>query len=419
MNRNSFLLLLLPLSALAGVPVWGADSAHAGHGHADKKGAPVDREKIWQSALAREPLSASATFDAKGRLWLATVKDGAVWVSHSEDHGKNFSTPVRVNITPEHVAAEGENRPKIIAAANGHIYVSWTQSLAQPFSGHVRFSRSRDEGRTFSVPITVNTDHQVISHRFESMAIDQQGHIHLIWLDRRDQSVAQAKGETYIGNAVYHAISSNGGASFDTERKIADHSCECCRTALAVDTDGTPVVFWRHVFGKNIRDHAMLRLDGKSSIIQVSRDGWEVEGCPHHGPALAIGRDGIYHFTWFTDAPRQPGLFYSRSKDRGQSFSLPMHFGNPEAQAAHPYLLSQGERVYLVWKEFDGAKTTIRTMVSRNHGASWSAPQIIATTTSASDHPLLINDGNRVYLTWNTEQEGFRLIEISEPVEAP
>ncbi|MEK7207079.1 MAG: sialidase family protein [Pseudomonadota bacterium] len=419
MNKNLFLLLLPLATALTGHPAWGADSAHAGHGSTGQKSIPVDREKMWQSALARAPLSASATFDAKGRLWLATVKDGAVWVSHSENRGKNFSTPVRVNITPEHVAAEGENRPKIIAAANGHVYVSWTQSLTQPFSGHVRFSRSLDEGRTFSVPITVNTDRQAISHRFESMTIDPQGRIHLVWLDKREQSMAQAKSEAYIGNAVYHAVSKNGGASFDAERKIADHSCECCRTALAVDSDGTPVVFWRHIFGKNIRDHAMLRVDGKSSLTQVSRDGWEVEGCPHHGPALAIGSDGIYHFAWFTDAARQPGLFYSRSKDQGQSFSLPMHFGNVEAQAAHPYVLGLNERVYLVWKEFDGAKATIRALISRNRGASWSAPQTIATTASASDHPLLIGDGNKVYLSWNTGQEGFRLVEITEPAEAP
>src|SRR3989344_6466056 len=72
MNKNSLIAFWLPLAAaLTGLPAWGADSAHAGHGHADPKGKPVDREKMWQSALARAPLSASAAFDAKGRLWLA------------------------------------------------------------------------------------------------------------------------------------------------------------------------------------------------------------------------------------------------------------------------------------------------------------------------------------------------------------
>lgn len=414
------MLLLLPLAAgLSGLPAWGTESVHAGHGAADPKGTPVDREKMWQSALARAPLSASAAFDAKGRLWLATVKDGSVWVSHSENRGQSFGTPVRVNATPEHVAAEGENRPKIIAAANDHVYVSWTQSLAQPFSGDVRFARSIDGGQTFSLPVTVNDNRELITHRFETMAMDQHGWIHLVWLDKRDQNTAVARGEKYAGLAVYHAVSKNDGVTFSTNKNIADHSCECCRTALAVDSDGTPVAFWRHIFGKNIRDHAMRRLDGKSPLIRVTHDQWEVEGCPHHGPALAIGSDGTYHFTWFTDAPAQPGLFYSRSKDRGRSFSLPMHFGNPEAQAAHPYVLSQGTQVHLVWKEFDGTKTTVRALVSRNHGASWSAPQTIATATSASDHPLLISEGNRVYLAWNTEKEGFRLIEIPEPAEAP
>ena len=129
---------------------------------------PHDMAKMWQTSLARQPLAATATFDAKGRLWLASVKDGHVVVSYSDDHGKTFSTPTTVNKEPEFVAAEGENRPKILVSGNGNIYVSYTRSMETPFSGNVRFSRSVDGGKSFSVPITVNDNQEPRSEEHTS-----------------------------------------------------------------------------------------------------------------------------------------------------------------------------------------------------------------------------------------------------------
>ena len=402
--------LLLAMSALAAsASAWSADSIHAEHVVTPGKTAPTDRETTWKNALARPPLSATAAFDDEGRLWLATVKDGHINLQVSTDKGGNFGAPLTVNAAPENIAADGENRPKIAFGSNGKIYISWTQSLAQPFSGNVRFSRSLDGGRSFSPPVTVNDDREIITHRFETLGVDRRGGIHLVWLDRRDQSAAAAKGEKYTGLAVYHATSTNEGASFSTNKKIADHSCECCRIALAVDNDATPVVFWRHIFGQNNRDHALRRLDGTSAMVRVSHDNWEVDACPHHGPTLAIGSDGVYHLAWFNNAPARHGLFYSRSRDGGQTFSAPLAFGDFTAQASHPQVLSLGARVWLAWKEFNGQESTVRIMHSTDDGLSWSAPVVLAATDGASDHPLLISDGVQAYLSWNTVKQGYRL----------
>jgi hypothetical protein len=66
----------------------------------------------------------------------------------------------------------------------------------------------------------------------------------------------------------------------------------------------------------------------------------------------------------------------------------------------------------LVWKEFDGEKTTVDLMVSHDDGASWSEPRAVATTSDASDHPLLISDGHRTYLSWMTKADGFRFLPL-------
>jgi hypothetical protein len=410
LQNGAIVLLLLATAGSATASPTDPRHDHAAPG--DAAGKQRDRDKMWQASLARAPLAMTAAFAPDGKLWLASVRDGRVYLAASTDKGGTIGVAVPVNAATELIAADGENRPKLAFGHRGEIYVSWTQSLEVPFAGHVRFARSLDGGRTFSAPVTVNTDPDAVSHRFESLGVNARGDIYLVWLDKRD-AAARAGGK-YTGLAVYYAVSTDRGAHFGANVKAADHACECCRLALAFDADAAPVIFWRHVFGTNTRDHALMRLDGKSALRRASGDGWNVDACPHHGPSLAIGPDGVYHLAWFTGAPAHAGLYYRRSSDRGATFTKPVAFGNPVAQAARPQVLSLGNRVFLAWKEFDGQASIVRTLHSGDGGRTWSAPATRATAAGASDHPLLIADKAAVYLSWHGVKEGWRLIEVTE-----
>lgn len=389
-----------------------------GFTYAAEQSKPHDMSKMWQSSLARQQLSTAAIFDTQGMLWLAEVKEGYVLVSHSDDRGKHFSKAVKVNAQAEFIAASGETRPKILLGKNGNVYVSWTQSLETPFAGNIRFSRSLDGGKSFSAPITVNDNLDPITHRFEAMGVNARGQIYLAWLDKRDAQAAKVKDEKYSGIAVYAAMSDDDGKSFHSNVKVADHTCECCRVAMDIDNTDTPVIVWRHIFGKNIRDHGLARLDGKVQNIaditpqRVTFDNWEVEACPHHGPSLSISAD-TYHMAWFNLGTERKGLFYAHSTDGGKTFSTPVSLGNSTRQPGHAAVLGRGKNVYVAWKEFDGELTSINAMYSRDSGNNWSKVQKIADTRDVSDHPLLIADKDQVYLSWSSQQEGYRLFALA------
>jgi len=361
---------------------------------------------------ARTPTPA---FDAQGRLWLAWAFGGHVYVSMSDDLGATFEEPVVVNRIPEPIATNGENRPKVLVDGQGTLYVAWNRPLEPRFSGNVRFSRSEDGGRTFAEPLTVNTDQETFGHRFEAMGLAPDGRLYLAWLDKRDRDAASRAGGQYNGAALYYTWSEDGGRSFLPDRKIADHSCECCRVAMAFDRDGLPVILWRHIYGDNIRDHALVRLlapDEPGEPVRVSYDQWWVDACPHHGPSLAVDSEGVYHAVWFDNGPERHGLFYGRSEDNGQSFPDPRSFGRYDRAAAHPYVLNMGSAVVVVWKEFDGTRTQIMQMISEDGGTTWSPARPIAETVNQSDHPLLVSDGKRIYLSWHSADEGYRLITV-------
>ncbi len=116
--------------------------------------------------------------------------------NHRTIKGISFTAPVQVNSVAEKIEAKGEYRPKIkLDAKRATIYLTWTQKLEGKHSGHIRFSRSTDGGQHFSAPVTVNDNLDIISHRFDSMAIGKNGEIFIAWLDARDFEEAKKAGQ--------------------------------------------------------------------------------------------------------------------------------------------------------------------------------------------------------------------------------
>jgi hypothetical protein len=141
-------------------------------------------------------------------------------------------------------------------------------------------------------------------------------------------------------------------------------------------------------------------------------DDWQIEACPVHGPALAIGPEGRYHIAWFTQGRARQGLFYANSSDHGQHFSNPMPLGDLKRLPSHPDVIALGQRVILAWSEFDGVKTQIMAMQSQDGGRTWSKAKPAAESASESDYPFLLTNGQAIFVSWNSQREGHRLIPI-------
>jgi hypothetical protein len=363
-------------------------------------------------------LGTSAAADREGRLWAVTkeVIDGDQFVvlQTSADMGKTWSPPRRIQQEPEPVAARGEERPKIAFGSKGEIYIAYTKPIAKPHIGEIRFVRSLDGGRTFSKPVTVHANRDVITHAFGSMIVDQAGRIYIAWIDGRGAEEAKARREPYSGSAIYYAVSADGGATFKGDYKVADHTCECCRIGLTLNPRGNPVAVWRHIFAPNIRDHALVELTPAGKLQPVTRvtfNDWRVDACPHHGPSVAYAPDGTRHQVWFNGKDGDDGgVLYAATAGTGKS-DKPVSLGT--GQASHADVAVQGLHVAIVWKQFDGKSTAINAKLSDDGGASWHEKEL-ARTSADSDKPYLITSPSGVVLIWRTEKEGIRAIHTSK-----
>jgi hypothetical protein len=266
----------------------------------------------------------------------------------------------------------------------------------------------------------VHRDRQLITHRFESVAFDAQGVLHTVWVDKRDLEALKARSRgpsvAYRGAAIYRNESRDGGQTFGPDLKVADHSCECCRIALALTSSGGMAAMWRHVFEPNERDHAFATLGGgtpshgaaaegqvpASAPMRATLDRWALDACPHHGPGLAPAAAGGYHAVWFGIRAGVPAVRYGRLDAQGAPASEVQALPDPSAE--HADISSAGRHVAIVWRSFDGEATRLRAWVSDDDGRSFRLREL-ARSADDNDHPRLVRRGGEVFAVWRNVKE--------------
>jgi hypothetical protein len=372
-------------------------------------------EAACEETVLRCASKVTPAFGPDGTLWLAWMAGGRISVASSKDAGRSFSTPVSVTQERLNLDWGPDARPKIVVDRKGGIALAFSIFRDKAFNGQVLTTRSVDGGQSFAPlrPITSSNE----SQRFEALGLDAEGLVFTAWLDKRNRVPAQQSGQKYDGAGLFFASSNDGGATYSEARLAADNTCECCRLGLAFAGPGRPVVVFRNIFEGGVRDHAIVTFSDPATpgeVRRVSKDDWQIAACPHHGPSLAISAAGTYHVTWYSNGKVRKGLFYARSRDGGRTFSKPIPIGQPDRNPSRPYVIAGPGEAAMVWKEFDGAKTTVNLMTSHDDGENWSKPKVISATSEASDHPLLVADGRRTFLSWMTKADGYRFQPIED-----
>jgi hypothetical protein len=365
------------------------------------------------ASLALQCASAATPFiDAHGKLWVVWSADGAVLVAASNDVGKHFDAPVVIGRYGARLDAGIESHPQIAIDSKGRIVIAYGVFKDDKWNAEIMVSHS-DDGKTFTPPHPISSDSA--SQRFPVIAFGPHDTLFAAWLDKRTVATAREHGKEQSGAALAYAWSDDDGATFKGEAIAEDQTCECCRIDLALDRDQNPAVVFRKIYGTNERDHAMLKFDDKHMPLQARRvafDRWHVDGCPHHGPALAASSDGTWHAAWFTAGEARQGLYYARSTDDGKSFSAPQAVGDEAHQPGRPSLLARDKSVWLAWKEFDGQHILARVRHSSDGGVTWSADRTIDTVDGTTDRPMLVANAQHVYVSWLTQKHGYQLIEL-------
>ena len=356
--------------------------------------------------------AATPFFSADGKLLLAWTANGVVSVGQSSDFGKTLTTTVKIAEHGKSLDVGSDARPQIIADKQGNVFLAYTFFKDSNWNAQINTARSSDGGKTFTSPVSLVQDNS--SQRFPSALLRTDNSIFISWIDKRLVAAAKQGGEKRLGGSIAYSFSNDGGKTFQAEQFANQSTCECCRIGASLDPQDQPVIAYRAIFPGGIRDQAsqVISTKGAEPIRRVAEDDWKTDACPHHGPSIAVSDSGKFHVAWYTQGSKRSGVFYANSTNQGMSYSRPAKIGSEGVNVSRPYLLALGQQVWLAWKEFDGAHSLVYIKQSIDDGKTWGAPKIISKTSGYSDHPLLINQGDAVFLSWLTRVDGYQLIQI-------
>ena len=365
-----------------------------------------------QSSALECANAATPFFSADGKLLLAWTANGVVSVGQSSDFGKTVTTTVKIAEHGKSLDVGSDARPQIVADKQGNVFLAYAFFKDSNWNAQINTARSSDGGKTFTSPVSLVQDNS--SQRFPSALLRADNSIFISWIDKRLVAAAKQGGEKRLGGSIAYSFSNDGGKTFQVEQFANQSTCECCRIGGSLDPQDQPVIAYRAIFSGGIRDQAsqVISAKGAEPIRRVAEDDWKTDACPHHGPSIAVSGSGKFHVAWYTQGSKRSGVFYANSTNQGMSYSRPTKIGSEGTNVSRPYLLALGQQVWLVWKEFDGTHSLVYIKQSIDDGKTWDTPKIISKTRDYSDHPLLINQGDAVFLSWLTRADGYQLIQI-------
>ena len=357
---------------------------------------------------------------------LAAARDGALLASWLEPDGKGHALRyARYHAgrwSVPHTAARGDDwfvnwadTPGVFAHG-GLLVGHWLRkSGAKPYAYDVQLSVSRDDGASWSPPVTPHHDGVVAEHGFVSWFPDGDG-FGLIWLDGRNSP----GGDGHEGHAEHGAMMTIRHGRFDangvqqSESVIDESTCDCCPTDVAATSAG-PLLVYRDRTAGELRDVFASRLTaaGWSAPQAVHVDAWKMPGCPVNGPAVAADEARVA-VGWFTAAGEVPQVLLSWSGDSGAKFAAPVRIdgGHPVGRVE---VVVADDVATVLWLEQSGATgAELRVRRAWSDG-SLGKPQLLTTTAAAraSGFPRAVRSGAATYLAWtDVAADGTRQVRV-------
>ena len=344
----------------------------------------------------------------KGDIYLSWLEveadtlDGATTLKFAKKTAEGWSeaqTVVSVpGKKPEQLLVNWADFPSLLELPNGSLAAHW-QSIIPDSEGYtIQVSISRDNGKTWSTPVTPHRDATETEHGFVSLSPVSEG-VGVIWLDSRKLEAGSDE-----VSLMYTRAGMDG--SLADELEIDDRVCECCQPA-SIAVPGGLLAVYRDRTEDEIRDIAITRFDGKqwSAPRTVFDDRWQIDACPIQGPAISAAGDRVA-VAWFTAANDKPRVQLALSRDAGETFGkpIPIDSGDPIGRVDVVALESGGAVVTWIEKTAKGGEVRARQVESNGKIHD---PITIGKTSVGNDSgfPRAERSGNSIVFAWTDTED--------------
>ena len=304
--------------------------------------------------------------------------------------------------------ASGENwfvnsadLPSVLRLSDSTLAAHWLEvnSEDNDEAYDVRLAFSKDNGTTWSAPVSPHHDGTKTQHGFVTLFGMPDAGLGAVWLDGRNMP-SEDEGSMGLRAATFDAT----GKQL-TDALLDDKVCECCATAVATTAEG-PIVAFRDRSDGEIRDIYVSRLSGGTWTppALVHADGWKITACPINGPAIDASGQHVA-VTWFT-APMGDGhSFIAFSSDAGKTFGTPVRLDDAKSTGRVAVTMLADGSAVASWIEFANDKSQLMLRRVTPAGEK-SAAQAVAPLSQTSGFPRMVRRGDELVAAWTESDKG-------------
>lgn len=319
-------------------------------------------------------------------VWAASTAEGTtdVFVAVSRDDGRTFGVPVRVNSTPGQARVNGEQPPRVTLSSRsgGAVVVTVMWTAKTTVGTALLWARSDDAGQSFAASTLVGGTDAPGNRGWEALGADPSGRVHAVWLDHRRMAAPEA---TRAAAGHRHGDGREGAGK-------ADGVAMAQRSDLYVDT-----------------------LDDAAPPRAIAAGV-----CYCCKTAIAFGPANQIYLAW---RHVYPGNFrdmaFAASADGGKSFSAPLRVSEDNWMLEGcpddgPAMRVDGRgRIHLVWPaaiDERGAQVKALFHAVSSDGSTF-RPRVRIPTEGQASHPqLAVGADNVLRVAWDESGGGTRRI---------
>lgn len=276
----------------------------------------------------------------------ATIgRNSDIFFSKSADHGASFSIPVGLSTYKTGLKQE----PKI-AVSGKNLYIIWSDYSSG--AAEILFTRSTDNGSSFSSPITLGTSFGAAG---ETRIAANGNNVYVMWIGSSNRISAgsvlfrsSADNGTTFGNPI--SLSTNGIAS-KPEMAVTGNDVYAVWYSSTLQANGV-VSDDQILFTRSTDNGANF-----SNPINLSNNPNTFSARPQ---VSASGRS--VYVTWFESGPNHSlnvaNTYFSKSTDGGMTFTTPLQLSNNGPANNYYYFTSDtpqiaisnnAKNVYIAW----------------------------------------------------------------------
>jgi hypothetical protein len=330
--------------------------------------------------------------------WLE-VSGARASLKYAERTASGWSTPQTVSAS-NLFFVNAFDVPSVRVLGDGMLAAHWLETNGpDDDASKVRLSWSKDQGHTWSRPVTPHHDGTQTEHGFVSTFQAPGPELGLVWIDGRATNPEEETGNMSLRASVYD----RDGKQL-RETVVAPRVCECCSTAAAETSEGVIVAF-RNRSASEVRNIYVSRYAGGiwSTPTVVHDDGWRIDACPINGPAIAAtGREVAV--AWFTAKDDQGRAFLAFSHDAGRTFAAPIRVDDASSLGRLGVQMLPDGSAAVSYIEFADKHSLFRVRRILPSGVRSAAVTIAET--SGFRYPRIARDRDELLFSWTDGDAG-------------